>query len=99
MTDDIEARLEAICADLFEPDHELRALQAEILATYPRGRGGIPMIDLSDADAIARRRALHARADENRFAWGRLRAERARLQSELRRLQRAEDAPKRGRAG
>jgi hypothetical protein len=91
--DDIQARLEELATELWTPDHEARELRDQIAATYRRTRGGIFAIDLEDAAGIDERNRLRAVLDENCHRYGKMRAERSRLQSELRRLTRGDESP------
>lgn len=88
--DDIQQRLEEIATELWAPDHEARELRDQIAATYRRTRRGLFAIDLEDAGGIDERNRLRAILDENGHRFCALRAERKRLQSELRRLTRPE---------
>lgn len=91
--DDIQLRLEELATELWEPDREARDLRDLIAATYERTRAGLYRIDLNDAAGIAERNRLRAILGENSHRYGAMRAERKRLQSELKRLTRAENAP------
>ena len=75
---EVVQRLRALDRELAAPDVELRKIVNDILRTYPR-RNGVIHLDLTDAEAIERRRLLRTQMDENNFKFGRARAERSRL--------------------
>ncbi|MFN3891977.1 MAG: hypothetical protein ACK4MV_16400 [Beijerinckiaceae bacterium] len=96
--DEIELALDDIARELWEPDHERAELRARLEATYRRGRSGVFVIELDAAAAIDERNAIRALLDENGHRYRALRAERDRLRSELRRIQRQHAEPAKGRA-